>query len=72
MARVTFARGGGKRPTRSSSTSTMDPARSLGGRPRAARRFYRSIVATAIQSTGFPLRPRDSEKTKLSSARSAR
>ena len=35
----TFARGGGTRPTRSSSTSTMDPARSLGGRPRAARRF---------------------------------
>jgi hypothetical protein len=35
----TSARDGGTRPSRSSSTSTTDPARSLGGRPRAARRF---------------------------------
>ena len=35
----TFARGGGTRPSRSSSTSTTDPARSLGGRLRAAQAF---------------------------------
>jgi pimeloyl-ACP methyl ester carboxylesterase len=33
----TFMRAGGTRPSRSSSTSTTDPARSLAGRPRAAR-----------------------------------
>ena len=37
--RAHSARGAGTRRSRSSSTSTTDPARSLAGRPRAARRF---------------------------------
>lgn len=49
----TLARGGGTRLLRSSSTSTTDPARSLGGRSRAARRFSLSSRPAETYGTFF-------------------